>query len=46
MDGFIIYLLFWGCSGIQAQTLAHFYLAFGQDLTIIPVLNKVRRNVL
>lgn len=27
--------------GIQAQTLANVYLAMGQDLTIIPVLNKV-----
>ena len=27
--------------GIQAQTLAHVYLAMEQDLTIIPVLNKV-----
>ncbi|KAH9264059.1 GTP-binding protein LepA [Batrachochytrium salamandrivorans] len=26
--------------GIQAQTIANFYLAFGEDLTIIPVLNK------
>ena len=27
--------------GIQAQTLANVYLAMEQDLTIIPVLNKV-----
>ena len=27
--------------GIQAQTLANAYLAFGHDLTIIPVLNKI-----
>ncbi len=27
--------------GIQAQTLANVYLAFEQDLTIIPVINKV-----
>jgi elongation factor 4 len=27
--------------GIQAQTIANFYLAFGQDLNIIPVINKV-----
>ena len=27
--------------GIQAQTLANVYLALEQDLTIIPVLNKV-----
>jgi GTP-binding protein LepA len=27
--------------GIQAQTLANLYLAFEQDLTIIPVVNKI-----
>ena len=27
--------------GIQAQTVANFYLAFSQDLEIVPVLNKV-----
>ncbi|KAJ3385592.1 hypothetical protein HDU92_002979 [Lobulomyces angularis] len=27
--------------GIQAQTMANFYLAFCQDLKIIPVLNKI-----
>lgn len=27
--------------GVQAQTMANFYLAFDQDLTIIPVINKV-----
>lgn len=27
--------------GIQAQTLANVYLAIGQDLTIIPVINKI-----
>jgi GTP-binding protein LepA len=27
--------------GVQAQTVANFYLAFAQDLTIIPVLNKI-----
>lgn len=27
--------------GVQAQTVANFYLAFGNDLTIIPVLNKI-----
>ncbi|XP_073972395.1 translation factor waclaw [Rhodnius prolixus] len=27
--------------GVQAQTVANFYLAFTQDLAIIPVLNKV-----
>src|SRR5580698_6831929 len=27
--------------GVQAQTMANFYLAFDQDLTIIPVINKI-----
>jgi GTP-binding protein LepA len=27
--------------GVQAQTIANLYLALGQDLTIIPVLNKI-----
>lgn len=27
--------------GVQAQTVANFYLAFCKDLVIIPVLNKV-----
>lgn len=27
--------------GVEAQTMANFYLAFDQDLTIVPVLNKV-----
>ncbi|XP_050308215.1 translation factor GUF1 homolog, mitochondrial [Anthonomus grandis grandis] len=27
--------------GVQAQTVANFYLAFGSDLIIIPVLNKI-----
>jgi GTP-binding protein LepA len=27
--------------GVQAQTMANFYLAFEQDLTIIPVINKI-----
>lgn len=27
--------------GVQAQTMANFYLAFDQDLKIIPVINKV-----
>jgi elongation factor 4 len=27
--------------GIQAQTIANFYLAFGQDLSIVPVINKI-----
>lgn len=27
--------------GVQAQTVANFYLAFGNDLVIVPVLNKI-----
>ncbi len=27
--------------GVQAQTMANFYLAFEQDLTIVPVINKI-----
>jgi small GTP-binding protein len=27
--------------GVQAQTVANFFLAFEQDLTIVPVLNKI-----
>jgi translation factor GUF1, mitochondrial len=27
--------------GVQAQTMANFFLAFEQDLTIIPVINKI-----
>lgn len=27
--------------GVQAQTVANFYLAFVKDLIIIPVLNKI-----
>ncbi|RKP09995.1 P-loop containing nucleoside triphosphate hydrolase protein [Thamnocephalis sphaerospora] len=34
-------LLVDACQGIQAQTVANFFLAFSQDLTIIPVINKV-----
>lgn len=34
-------LLVDAAQGIQAQTMANFYLAFDQDLTIIPVLNKI-----
>ena len=28
-------------ASVQAQTLANFYLAFDQDLAIVPVLNKI-----
>lgn len=34
-------LLVDACQGVQAQTMANFYLAFEQDLTIIPVINKI-----
>jgi translation factor GUF1, mitochondrial len=34
-------LLVDAAQGVQAQTMANFYLAFDQDLTIIPVLNKI-----
>lgn len=27
--------------GVQAQTMAHFYQAFDQDLTVVPIVNKV-----
>lgn len=27
--------------GIQAQTMANFYTAFGQDIKILPVINKI-----
>jgi elongation factor 4 len=34
-------LLVDAAQGVQAQTVANFYLAFEQELTIIPVINKV-----
>ena len=34
-------LLVDAAQGVQAQTMANFYLAFGQNLTIIPVINKI-----
>ncbi len=34
-------LLVDAAQGIQAQTLANFYLAFEQNLTIIPIINKI-----
>src|SRR5690606_27032936 len=34
-------LLVDAAQGVQAQTMANFYLAFDQDLTIIPILNKI-----
>ncbi len=34
-------LLVDACQGVQAQTMANFYLAFEQDLTIVPVINKI-----
>eukprot|EP00041_Stephanoeca_diplocostata_P016969 m.337148 g.337148 ORF g.337148 m.337148 type:complete len:664 (+) comp20544_c0_seq1:163-2154(+) len=36
-----VLLLVDATQGIQAQTLANFYLAFERNLTIIPVINKV-----
>ncbi len=34
-------LLVDAAQGVQAQTMANFYLAFDQDLTIVPILNKI-----
>jgi len=34
-------LLVDAAQGIQAQTMANFFLAFEQDLTIIPIINKI-----
>jgi GTP-binding protein LepA len=34
-------LLVDAAQGVQAQTMANFYLAFEQDLAIIPVINKI-----
>jgi elongation factor 4 len=34
-------LLVDACQGVQAQTMANFYLAFEQDLKIVPVINKI-----
>lgn len=34
-------LLVDAAQGVQAQTMANFYLAFEQDLTIIPLINKI-----
>ncbi len=34
-------LLVDAAQGVQAQTMANFYLAFDQDLAMIPVLNKI-----
>lgn len=34
-------LLVDAAQGVQAQTMANFYLAFDQDLKIIPVINKI-----
>ena len=36
-----VLLLVDAAQGIQAQTVANFYLAFEQDLAIVPVLNKI-----
>ncbi|KAI8621282.1 P-loop containing nucleoside triphosphate hydrolase protein [Chytriomyces sp. MP71] len=32
--------------GVQAQTVANFFLAFSEGLEVVPVLNKVRNSVL
>ena len=34
-------LLVDAAQGVEAQTMANFYLAFEQDLTIIPIINKI-----
>ncbi|HJM68459.1 MAG TPA: translation elongation factor 4 [Candidatus Babeliales bacterium] len=34
-------LLVDAAQGVQAQTMANFYLAFEQDLTVLPVINKI-----
>ena len=34
-------LLVDAAQGVEAQTMANFYLAFDQDLTIVPVINKI-----
>ena len=35
-----------GCpQGVQAQTVANFYLAFEAELTIVPVMNKIDLKV-
>lgn len=34
-------LLVDAAQGVQAQTMANFYLAFEQDLTMVPVINKI-----
>lgn len=34
-------LLVDACQGVQAQTMANFYLAFEQDLSIVPIINKI-----
>src|SRR3990170_8954047 len=34
-------LLVDAAQGVQAQTMANFFLAFDQDLTILPIINKI-----
>ncbi len=34
-------LLVDAAQGVEAQTMANFYLAFDQDFTIVPVINKI-----
>lgn len=40
-DGVVAILLVDSSQGVQAQTVANFYLAFSQGLTLVPVINKV-----
>lgn len=45
-----VWVIFYVCvcffKGIQAQTVANFYLAFEAQLAIIPVINKVNNDLL
>jgi translation factor GUF1, mitochondrial len=40
-DSSVALLLVDASQGVQAQTVSNFYQAFAQDLTLVPVLNKV-----
>ncbi len=39
-----VLLLVDSAQGVEAQTLANYYLAIEQNLTIIPIMTKVRFN--